>query len=702
MTTNVSAVPLRSWLIAAAGVLLVLASLVPGRAIAQPPGDEPAVKIRAVPRFPAAAAGGELVIAVEMDHGSAYHSWPAEHVKLPKDVDEFAIRTEIGLARDDDGKPVVPDWLEACGGTQYPEAKVGKAPDPTGQKDTIDVPLYAKKAVSYVALRIRPDAKTGEQTARIRVAYQACDDSMCFAPEDVTLAVRFRIVAAGSTDLGQPNEPALFEAYDAGKLTSPEDRAAQSPQNPGGAGPGAAAGAPPTRVEAGAASLAPGATLFGVNLGSNVVIIALASMLGGFILCLTPCVLPVIPIKVLTLNKHAGSRRRAIVLGLWMAAGVVAFWTAIGVPMAFISKTIDPSQYIFGTWWVTFGIGVAIAVLSLGLMGLFTLSLPQSVYMVESKADSPMGSFGYGILTAILGLPCFGFVAGGLLAAATALPATTIMVIFVGLGVGMAAPYLVLSIFPNLLKFMPKTGPASNLVKQVMGLLLLAAAAFFVAAGIQALLKERPYLAGSMTWWAVGFFVLVASLWMVIRTWQIAKAHWPKVVMPLLAVAMCLGIGVFAQGRLDHDRAAYLAREAAFAQARGRGAASGDVAAGVWLPYTPELFSAVRAVGRPVFLDFTADWCITCKALKAALLEQEPLKSAFKDRGVVLMEVDCTVRNGPGSRMLRELGRIGVPTWAIYGAGSDRPRFVPVDKPTPGTVIAELDAAGAKPPVATR
>src|SRR5690606_24596669 len=137
------------------------------------------------------------------------------------------------------------------------------------------------------------------------------------------------------------------------------------------------------------------------------------------------------------------------------------------------------------------------------------------------RADSPSGSFMFGVMTAVLGLPCFGFVAGGLLAGAATLPPLLIMVIFLGLGVGMAAPYLVLSAYPNLVNKVPRTGPASELVKQVMGLLLLAAAAFFVAAGVKALLLEKPWLSESIAWWAVAFFITIAGLWLAFRTLQI-------------------------------------------------------------------------------------------------------------------------------------------------------------------------------------
>lgn len=652
------------------------------------------VKVRAQPQFASVVQGGRLVIAVEMDHQEHFHTWPAAEVALPKDVDEFAIRTLIGPVRNDRDEPSLPTWVSGYDGTQYPKAEVGKAPDPSGANPTIDVPLYMGKAAAYVRLNVAAGAALGEQTIEIGVTYQACNESMCLPPEDVVIPVKVRVVASGAPVEATSGQSALFAGYDAGKWGAGGGGGSDA-RSPASETKGATA---PTNSQGGSASGATasaGATLFGFKLGTGAVLVFLASAVGGCLLNLTPCVLPVIPIKVLTLTKHGTSRRQAIVLGLWMFAGVVAFWSVIGIPMALISASLDPTQFIFGIWWVTMSIGLVIAVLALGIMGLFTINLPQSVYAVEAEADSPIGSFFFGVLTAVLGLPCFGFVAGSLLAAAATMPTLTIMSIFVGIGVGMGLPYLVLSAYPQLLKFMPRTGPASELVKQVMGLLLFAAAAFFITAAIKGLLKEHPYLAGSITWWAVGFFVAIAGVWLIIRTMQISKSVWPRVVMPVIAVAGTLGIGVFARHEFRNDKRNYEERMAALRESASPMA--GDVPPGVWFDYSPERFAALRAANRPVFLDFTADWCITCKALKAAVLDTQEMRRAFVSRDIVLMEVDTTVRSGLGAMKLKELGRTGVPTWAVFAPGSDKPRFLTVETPTVNQVLAELDQAGVRP-----
>jgi len=664
-------------------VSFLLTLALPLLALAQ--GEGPVVQARAVAQHPTAAQGDRLVIAVELDHAPTYHTWPSAETSLGGDLDTFAIRTEFLLLS-------APAWV-TLDGVQYPPTHPDKVANPDGSGIPLVVPLFSGRAIGYLRLAVSPDAPIGEHTFTVGVNFQACDDKQCQMPEEQTHSVKVTIAAAGTEPSAASTEPALFTAFDASKWGStPAAQVDAPPPSPPAPDPAPATNnttpAPTPAVPA--PVIAGGASLFGFNLGSSFLLVALASALGGFILNLTPCVLPVIPIKIMTLTQHASSRRHAMILGLWMAFGVVTFWTIIGIPMALISRQLDPSQFIFGIWWVCMLIGLIIALMGLGIMGLFTLNLPQAVYMVDAKADSPFGSFMFGVLTAILGLPCFGFVAGGLLAAAATMPAYLVMTIFIGMGVGMAAPYLVLSAYPQLLKFIPRTGPASELVKQVMGILLIAAAAFFIAASIQTLISDYPYLAGSMTWWATGFFIAIAGIWMTVRTFQITKRPIPRLIFPVLAIAMTLGIGLFANGRFAQDRKDYTARQAALATS----GPSGQVPAGVWLHYTPELLATVRESGRPVFLDFTASWCINCKAIKAAILDPEPLATIFKDRGVVLMEVDCSSRNSAGSKLLKELNRTGVPTWAIFGPGKAEPIFVGVDTPTVNTVVQSLNLAG--------
>src|SRR5690606_9703624 len=337
----------------------------------------------------------------------------------------------------------------------------------------------------------------------------------------------------------------------------------------GGTGKGAAGTGKSAAGDAGSGELdepdaAFGPTFFGMRLPSphtpvGMLAVLLASMAGGFVLNLTPCVLPVIPIKVMTLSQHGGDRARTLLLGVWMALGVVAFWLGIGIPAALLAGFADPSQ-IFGIWWLTFGIGALIAIMALGLFGAFAINLPKAVYAVNPKADTPTGSFLYGIMTGVLGLPCFGFVAGALLAGAASLAAWMVGAIFGGIGVGMAAPYLVLAMKPALIERIPRTGPASELVKQVMALLLLAAAAYFIGSGLIGLVSERPWMGRMLHWWAVAIFAVAAGLWLVVRTFQISGKPAPRVVFTVLAVGLGCLAALYAISTFQSRRTSWASR----------------------------------------------------------------------------------------------------------------------------------------------
>ncbi|MFI4892921.1 MAG: protein-disulfide reductase DsbD family protein [Phycisphaerales bacterium JB058] len=636
---------------------LLLAALLwlPMLASAQPNFDDmPEVKVSAKLSGAEFVPGQRGFVTVVLDHGPELHSWPSlEQDVLPPELAEFAIRTEVSVEG-------APDWL-SVGPVQWPEPLPAEVPNITGT-GSMEALTYKDRALVYVPILLSEDAPLGEHEIRVSIGLQACDEAQCYIPQQDVRKLTVNIVAEGGGQLEDPD----FAGFDASVFDEPWADAGGS-------------GDVQSQEDAETEAVTPAATgrpkfLGFVELpapGSSafLVAIAAASMVGGFVLNLTPCVLPVIPIKIMTLTHHAGeSRSRALVLGLWMALGVIAFWSALAIPVLFIKGMADPSV-IFGIWWLTSGIGLVIIVMAAGLMGLFQIKLPQKAYMVNPSVDSAQGSFMFGVMTAVLGLPCFGFVVGALLPAAATAGAGVVVTVFVSMGVGMALPYFVLALFPGMLKKVPRTGPASELVKQVMGLLLMAAGAYFIGAGMLALVAEFPFMGKVLHWWAAGIFVAAAGLWLFYRTVRITQKTTPRVVMLVLAgILSTAGMWVaYYQTQLNRS-------------------------ADIWTEYSEVAFAQGVADGKVVVLDFTAEWCLNCKALEAAVLNVDPVRSRLLSDEVLALKVDLTSRSAPGWQKLRELGQTGIPTLAVYGPGQEGGPWI-ANAYGSGQVIGAIEAA---------
>lgn len=548
--------------------------------------------------------------------------------------------------------------------------------------------IYDGRVVAIIPVTIPSDVEPGEHSISAEIEYQACDDTSCDMPVTITARGSLNIVASTDDAVAATLDSELAELFAATFARYDTHADGESDD----ADPVAAAGSEDESAIAGDTEKQPtysGSTFFGFSVPqvggfAGLMLLALFSALGGLILNLTPCVLPVIPIKIMTLQQHAKHPGKNLVLGLWMFAGVVAFWAGIGLPVAFLTGVTDPSQ-IFGIWWVTGGIGLLIAVMGIGIIGMFTIQLPQSVYAVNPKADSPGGSFLFGVMTAVLGLPCFGFVAGALLVGAATLPPTTIIVIFTSLGIGMGLPYMVLSAKPSWIEKIPHTGPASELVKQVMGLLLMAAAAYFIGSGLIGLVSERPYLGRQLHWWAAALFAVLAGLWLIVRTFQITPRPALRVLFTVVAVILGGGAVVYATGSTSRAHANWVVQQQA-AQV------DDSYLAGVWNTYTPAAVEKAREDGKVVVLDFTAEWCLICKALKASVLDRDPVRSALNDANVAKFTVDLTSRTAEGWVFLREgLGQTGIPLLVIYTPGKDEPWQA--NSYTAQQVLAALESA---------
>jgi thiol:disulfide interchange protein DsbD len=494
--------------------------------------------------------------------------------------------------------------------------------DPAGQ-----VPVFEGTAIAYIPVVVEPEAALGLASTTVTVKYQACDDKVCLFPMTATVDVAVTIVAPGTAAQAPGVDPATFSSFDnsiftkmlAGEVT---------PDKP---------------FEF---------NLFGRSFtidphGVGLVLLLLLAFVGGFVLNLTPCVLPVIPIKIMSLQHSAGTAPRRILLGTIMSVGVVAFWIAIGLAMAFV-KGFSAANQLFQNPYFTLGIGLFVAAMAVGMLGLFAVKLPNWVYEIDPKRESIVGSFLFGIMTAVLATPCIAPFGGAAMAWATKQPIAVLLATFSAIGLGMSLPYLVLAIFPQLVARVPRTGPASELVKQVMGILMLAVAVFFIGSGIDPLVRLPVDPAIRWHWWIVGGLVIAAAIWLVVRTWQFTtkpgrRVFWTFAGLILGAVGGWVGVNFSSHGPID------------------------------WVGYTPERLAAATKDGKVVVLDFTAEWCLNCKALENGVLHRSDIVALFKSGKAIPMRVDLTGDNTNGATKLKELQWVGIPLLAIYGPSQPEP-----------------------------
>ncbi|MFQ5889601.1 MAG: cytochrome c biogenesis protein CcdA [Gemmatimonadota bacterium] len=615
-------------------------------AAAQPVWEgEPAVTVRAVAARRVVRPGDQIAIAVVIEHAEGFHTWPNEPV-VPEEFGEgfVPIATTIEVL-------ALPAGAETRR-IQWPEP-VAVPVNYTGVD--VDLLSYAGTAVAYLPLILSADQPLGETFVELAVGYQTCNETTCFFPEETTLRVPLEVVAAGTEVAVDVDEPDLFAGFDLGGFSEPTE------------GPGARATAATMALRPVSINAFGWRFSFDPRGAGGIVLLLLVAAIGGLVLNLTPCVLPVIPIKVMGLSRAAGEPSRLLLLGAAMSAGVVAFWVVLGGAIAFVAG-FDAISSLFQMGWFSPAVGAVVGVMALGMLGAFRFRLPQAVYRIDPNHETVTGSFAFGVMAAVLSTPCTAPFMAGASAWAAAQPSGTTLATFAAIGAGMAMPYLLLAARPGWVARVPRTGPWSELVKQVIGLLMLAVAAFFIGTAVSAWLARPPEPASRAYWWVVTALVVAACGWAILRTFALTRSVGRRALVGAIAggfaaVSLLLARGLSGHGLTD------------------------------WTYYTPDRFAQAVAASRVIVLDFTAEWCLNCKALEAAVLEREAIVELLASPGVVPMRVDLTGNNPDGRAKLRELEWVGIPLLAVYGPGTGYDRPQKFDSYTAGMVREAVERA---------
>ena len=385
--------------------------------------------------------------------------------------------------------------------------------------------------------------------------------------------------------------------------------------------------------------------------------------IGGFILNLMPCVLPVISLKIFGFIQQAGqSRQKIFRSGLAFTAGIFAWFVGLAlllIALKAAGRDVTWGGFQFTNAYFVFGLSVIVLVFALNLFGVFEISLPQSVtrgLLAGAERNDNLGSFFQGVFATVLATPCTAPFLGTALGFAFTQSAPVILSMFVAVAAGMSAPYFLLSAQPAWLRFLPQPGPWMVHVKQFMGFLLLATLLFLLY-----VLGAQRGLDGAI-WASCFLLVLAVACWMkgafLVPTASAAKRGFVLLIMLLLL----LGSGAYFIG--DKFQAAKIDIS--------QMASGGD-----WQLFTPERLQTERDQGHAVFVDFTAAWCLTCKFNEKTVLESSDVRGAFQRHGIVKLKADWTNGDPAITKLLQQFGRPGVPLYVLYPGKSAEPIVFP-------------------------
>ncbi len=368
------------------------------------------------------------------------------------------------------------------------------------------------------------------------------------------------------------------------------------------------------------------------------------ALLGGLLLNIMPCVFPILSLKALSLAKSGADERAARREALAYTAGVVLVCLALGgvllalraggATVGWAFQLQDPR--VIGV------LLLLVAGIALNLAGLFELPTP-----AFASRSGTSGAFATGALAAFVATPCTGPFMGAALGAALVLPAAAALLVFAGLGLGIALPFLAIGFVPALRRRLPKPGAWMARLRRILSVPM-----FLTALALAWVLGRQAGVDG-MTIGLATTLLAAFGLWWSGRRQASGRERvwWPAV--PALVLAM---VGVL------------LVKPAAVVSA--------PAMAGVE-PFSESRLAALRAEGRPVFAYFTADWCLTCKVNEKAAIETEATRAAFKDGKVAVLVGDWTDGDPALGRFIEAHNRAGVPLYLWYPKGADRPRVLP-------------------------
>jgi thiol:disulfide interchange protein len=483
---------------------------------------------------------------------------------------------------------------------------------------------YSGKLVLTLPFTVKPDAKVGKVTIAAEMGYNICfDTGSCEMPETVSKAIDLNISTTSVTAKHEPVNT-VDTVLPANPIPMEKTIPLQQPVQ--------------TRA-------------------ANIWKYLLMAFLGGIILNVMPCVLPVLSIKAMSIVKQAHEDKSVVMKHSFAyTAGILVSFLALAAVIVAIKLGGESVGWGFQFQNTAFVLVLTslIFVFALSLFDVFIISPPGMNAATKASSKGGFGgSFFSGIFAVLLATPCSAPLLGTALGFAFAQPPLLIFVFFFLIGLGLALPFILLGISPRLMKIIPKPGEWMNIFKEVMGFLLLATAIWLLHVVYQQnggayLLKVLIYLLclGFATW-LYGRFV---------RLEHSKLTQWLFTFLAIIVIAGSVWLLLPYNEAEAKPTAENVSPESGFEG---------------WLSFTPELVEDLISQKKPVFIDFGAKWCMTCLTNEKTVTTTQEMQRAFAEKKVTLVRGDYTRKNPLMQAFMKRFGRAGVPFYVLYIPGKE-------------------------------
>jgi thiol:disulfide interchange protein len=367
----------------------------------------------------------------------------------------------------------------------------------------------------------------------------------------------------------------------------------------------------------------------------------LFAFIGGLILNVMPCVFPVLGIKVLSVVQQAGENKRQVLFhGLAYTFGVLVCFWALGALVITLGKAWGFQLQSPG---FVYGLGAFFLIFGLSMAGLFEIGA--SAVGVGQNLQSQHGlggSFFSGLLAVVVATPCSAPFLGPALGYTLTLPAFQALIMFSMIGLGLASPFLVLAIFPKLVSALPRPGAWMESFKQGLSFLLFGTVVFLIWV-LTGMVQGQPLLFSML-----GLVLIAFGCWVYGR-WSLPHKSARTRLIAVILTLLSIGGGLYAGWPVKEDK---------------------------WAEWSPEKVAELRAANKPVYIDFTAQWCVTCQVNKR-VYKNEALKKLIAEKKVVLLKADWTNEDPRITQAISALGKAAVPVNVLYLPGQAEPIILP-------------------------